>query len=299
MKSLAPLLAFLFSAGSRIHAASLSTGTALMDFDRTAWDALAAEIGLPTPVLTLDSFFDADGATARNYNQILRDPSTNAIYTGQVYRMNGSTVTNLEGRTSQPTTFFFTPGNPSQHTGAIGLAGIARFAVSGGGSLLYGDYTLQYDAARIARGGTGWYLKGNIPPVAPAFDLLQVALEETASTLRLTGDLAVTFELAHFLYSTPADALRVVGTFEFTAGIAGVATPPALREFRVVDGSLILLGTGSPGGSYTLETATNLELPALSWSPAVTGTFDALGNSSNSLPVLPADSVRWFRLQQP
>ena len=299
MKPLAPLVASLFSAGFLIQAASLSTGTAVMDFDRTAWNTLAAEIGLPTPVLTLDSFFDAEGSAARNYSQILRDPSTNAIYTGQIYRMNGATVTNLEGRTSQPTTFSFTPGNPSQHSGAIGLAGIARFAVSGGGSLLYGDYTLQFDTARVARGGTGWYLKGNIPPVAPVFDLLQVTIEENATTLRLTGDLAVTFELANFLYSTPADALRVVGNFEFTGAVAGIVAPPVLREVRLVGGSLILLGAGSPGASYILETATNLELPVFSWSPAVSGTFDGFGNSSNSLPILPADSVRWFRLQQP
>lgn len=298
MKPFAPLLASLLLSGSQVQAASLSAGTAVLDFDRAAWEALAGEIGLPTPVLTLDSFFDAEGAALRNYSQILHDPSTNAIYTGQIYRMNGATVVNREGRTTQPTTFSFTPGNPSQHTGAIGLAGISRFTVSGGGSLLYGDFTLQYDPARIARGGTGWYLKGNIPPVAPVFDLLHVSLTETATTLRLTGDLAVTFELANFLYSTPGDALRDVGDFEFSATVSRVGEPPVLREVRVVDSAVLLLGTGTPGASYTLETATNLELPA-SWTPAATGTFDGGGMSSNSLPVLPADSVRWFRLKQP
>lgn len=281
------------------QAATLSSGTAVVDWDAAAWDSLAGDIGLPRPVLTLNSFFDAEAVAARNYSQILRDPPTNAIYTGQSYRMNGPVVTNLDGRTSQPTTFQYTPGDPEGHSGAIGLAGISRFSVSGGGALLYGDYTLQFDEARRARGGSGWYLKGNIPPVAPAFDLVQVRLQETGNRLQLDADLAVTFELAHFLYSTPSDTLRDVGEFHFSATVVeGQPGGPVIREARMEEGALVLLGSGgTPGASYTLRSASSLD--EATWSEVKTGTFDAGGASSNSVPLLLPDRARWFRLEQP
>ncbi len=219
MKSIIAALLCAVSA----HAAALVSGSATIDYDKAAWDQLAADLGAAPPVLTLDEFFDQAAANARNYNQVLHDEvQANPAYTGQVYTMNGPTVTNLLGRTTQPTTFNYTPGNPQGHTGAIGLGGIARFAVSaaaGGGKLLYGDFTLLYDAGRIDLGGTGWYLKGNIAPSAAAFDILNVVVTETANTLTISGDLGVTYELANLLYSTPADAGRDVGNFTFTAQV--------------------------------------------------------------------------------
>jgi hypothetical protein len=87
--------------------------------------------------------------------------------------------------------------------------------------LLYGDYTLQYDPTRIGGiyKGTGWYLKGNIPPTAAAFDILNVNVTETPTTLTISGDLGVSYEVANFLYGTPTDQGADVGTFSFTGDL--------------------------------------------------------------------------------
>ncbi|MFO1461460.1 MAG: hypothetical protein U1G08_18915 [Verrucomicrobiota bacterium] len=301
MKHSGVLSAVVCLAAAPLNAASFSEGFAVVDWDRNAWDALAGDIGLARPVLTLNAFFDQDAVSVRNYSQILRDPPSNAIYTGQVYGMNGPVVSNLEGRTSQPTTFTFEPGNPEGHSGVIGLAGISRFGVSGGGSLLFGDYTLQFDAARRARGGSGWYLKGNIPPVAPAFDLRQVHIQENGDVFQLDADLAVTFEIANFLYATPSDALRDVGDFHFTARVdTGSGGLPRIRVAQIVEGSLILIGEGgTPGGTFALQSASAIHGLDTSWSTVSEGTFDSRGSSSNSVPLPVMDLTQWFRLQQP
>jgi len=207
----------VLSAVSDVSADSLLNGSATINFDQNAWNNLASGYG-PTPVLTLSAFFNQTQANALTYDQTLTNVQVGASYTNQVYAMNGPTVTNLAGRTTQPTTFVYYPGHLTNHTGSIGLGGIARFDVYGGayGELLYGDYTLQFDTNRIALGGSGWYLKGNIPPAAAAFDLLNVTTLETNNTLTISGDLGVSFEVANFLYATPGDTLAIVGNLTFT-----------------------------------------------------------------------------------
>lgn len=215
-RSLAPALAPV----------TLTSGSATIYYHKAGWDALAAGAGGPN-AFTLDEFFNLQAVTAMTYSQVLHDEvQASPSYTGQVYPMNGPTVVNITtpapARTNQPTTFAFTPGNLEGHTGSIGLGGIARFAVAagaGGGKLLYGDFTLQYDVDRIEIGGTGWYLKGNIPPAAAAFDILNVSVTETPTTITIAGDLGVSFEVANLLYNTPDDAGRDVGDFTFTATI--------------------------------------------------------------------------------
>jgi hypothetical protein len=203
----------------------LSGGSATINYIKSAWDNLASGFGAGPNVLTLDSYFDQAAADARTSVQILSGPAIpGSSYTGEIYAMNGASVINLAGRTTQATTFDFTPGSPQTHTGAIGLGGIARFSVStlaGGGSLLYGDYTLQYDATRIGGLylGTGWYLKGNIPPTAAAFDILGVSVVETPGTLTISGNLGVSYEIANFLYGTPSDQGANVGSFTFTGQV--------------------------------------------------------------------------------
>ncbi len=211
---------FLSTPAANAHAARLLSGAATVDFDKTAWDGLAAGLSLGLPVLTLDEFFNQAGVSSRTSTQILSDEvQATPSYLHQFYAMNGSAVTNLAGRTNKPTTFSFTPGNAEAHSGAIGLAGIARFSTILG-PLVYGDYTLQYDADRQLVGGTGWYLKGNIPPAAAAFDLVNVNVVESPGFLSITGDLAVSYEVANFLYGTPADAGKDVGNFTFSAAVS-------------------------------------------------------------------------------
>ncbi len=205
-------------------AATLGSGSATINYIKSAWDNLASGYGLGPNLLTLDSYFDRAAADSRTSAQIQSGPAIpGSSYTGETYSMNGASVINLTGRTNQPTTFSYTPGNPQGGTGVIGLDGIARFTVAQpvGGVLLYGDYTLQYDPTRIGglKLGTGWYLKDNIPPAAAAFDILNVSVIETPTTLTISGDLGVTYEVANLLYSTPTDQGANVGSFTFTAQV--------------------------------------------------------------------------------
>ena len=214
----------LLHQNATLSAATLGSGSATINYIKSAWDNLASGFGLGPNLLTLDSYFDQAATDARTAAQIQSGPAIpGSSYTGQIYAMNGTSVINLTGRTTQPTTFSFTPGNPQGGTGVIGLDGIARFTVAPpvGGVLLYGDYTLQYDATRIGGLylGTGWYLKGNIPPSAAAFDILNVNVVETPTSLSVSGDLGVSYEVANFLYSTPTDQGANVGSFAFTAQV--------------------------------------------------------------------------------
>jgi len=227
---------------------TLVSGSATINYDQTVWDSLASGFG-PTPVLTLGAFFDQADANARTQAQLLSDPNPGggaAPYTGEVYAMNGPSVVNLPTRYTQPTTFSFTPGDLAGGAGSIGLGGVARFDVYGGtlGSLLFGDFTLQYDSSRIPLGGTGWYLMGNIPPAAAVFDLLDVNIVESPGSFNISGDLGVSYEVANYLFDTPGDALADVGNFSFTAttvpepsaiALVGVATlVPWLRRSKTI-----------------------------------------------------------------
>ena len=224
---------------SSAKADTLASGSATIDYDQAAWESLASGYG-PAPVLTLSAFFDQAQADARTESQLLSDPAPATNYLGEVYNMYGATVTASQGGGyAQPTTFTFTPGQLTLATGAIGLGGVTRFAVYGGayGNLLYGDFTLQYDSSRQAIGGSGWYLKGNIPPAVAAFDLLNVNIIESSGSFTISGDLGVSPEVANYLYNTPSDALKDVGNFTFT----GIAAIPEPSTGALVAGGLGLL----------------------------------------------------------
>ena len=286
---------------SRLAAETLVSGVAQMDLDPAAWNTLASGIGSTPPVLVLDAFFDQEAANARDYGQILADASpVIPTYAGQRFVMNGPTVTNQTGRTTQPTTFAYTPGDLTNHTGSIGLGGITRFRVSSGGNLLYGDFTLFYSATRHRFGGSGWHLKGNIAPSVAAFDLLNPQIQESPEGFTLSGDLAVSFEIANFLYATPSDALRDVGDFTFTGRLA-VASQAALLAApeQVGDSWRIRAIGGSPGASFTLRASPDPTLPSASWTLVASGTLDGAGAASIPLPISVATPSGFFRLLPP
>ena len=191
------------------YADTLASGSATINFYESAWTNLASGYG-PTPVLTLSAFFNQTQSDTLSESQLLTNSAPSDSYSNEVYGMYGSTVTNASGQYAQPTTFNFTPGQLTNATGVIGLGGVARSDVYGGayGELLFGDYTLQYSTSRLALGGSGWYLEGNIPPAAAAFDLLPSSLNivQSAGSFTISGELGVSYEVANYLYDTPADA---------------------------------------------------------------------------------------------
>jgi len=211
-----------FAAAMSLHADVLVSGGATIDFHKSAWDSLAGGASVPGfEALTLDETFDQAGAASRTSAQILADEVVaSPSYVGLSYAMNGPQVVNLAGRTAQPTDFQFTPGDLTAHTGSIGLGGISRWTVNpllGGGKLAFGDFTLRYDADRIAVGGSGWHLVGNIAPAGTLFDLVNVTTSASGNSVSISGDLVVSYEVANFLLATPADQGKDVGDFRFTA----------------------------------------------------------------------------------
>lgn len=281
-------------------ARTLVSGGATIDYDKAAWDTLAANFGAP-PVLTLSGYFDQAAASALTSDEILTNAQSGFSYVNQAYAMNGPTVNNLPGRTTQPTTFSWLPGAVTNHTGSIGLGGIARFAVLGGagGNLVFGDFTLQYDSARLPLGGTGWYLKGNIAPAAAAYDLLNVTVAETETSLSISGDLSVSFDVANFLYATPADTLKDVGNFNFTGYTVAITTPRISGVTRS-GGNLVVRGlNGVPGTRCFLVSSADVTAPSSNWASVGSGVFDATGACSITIPINPSEPARFFRLRQP
>lgn len=281
-------------------AAKVFAGKAVINYNQSAWESLASGFATP-PVLTLSAFFNQAQANALTQSQLLNTNQTGYAYTNEIYAMNGATVTNLSSRYTQPTTFVYPRGNLTNETGGIGLGGVARFAVLGGlgGSLLFGDYTLQYDNSRVALGGSGWYLYNNIPPSAAAFDLINVSVVETDNYFTISGDLGVAFEVANFLFATPGDTLADVGKFNFT-GYTVPFTTPVVSSLAVSGGNVTLRGTnGLAGSGYSVLSTTDLALPVASWDISGTGNFAGDGTTTNSIPVNSGERARFYRLQQP
>ena len=281
-------------------ARTLVSGLATIDYNKTAWDALASGFG-PAPVLTLTGFYDQAAASSLTTGEMLTNTQSGFSYVGQPYAMNGATVSNLPGRTAQPTTFIWTPGSVTNHDGRIGFGGVARFGVFGGagGNLLFGDLTLEYDSARIALGGSGWFLHGNIPPAAPVYDLLNVTVTESDNSLTIAGDLGITFEIANFLFATPSDWLKDVGDFRFT-GYTIALTTPRIGSVSVLGGNLVIRGAnGVPGTACELQSASSVTASGGAWTTASSGVFDAAGACSFTIPINTAEPARFFRLRQP
>lgn len=216
----------------RVDADVLVSGSATIDYHKGAWDSLAGGSSVSGfEALTLDEVFDQAAAGAVTGSQLSSiEQQANPSYSGLVYAMNGSTVDNLAGRYSKATDFSFDAGSLTPVTGAIGLGGVSRWAVNpllGGGKLLFGDFTLKYDVARVALGGSGWHLVGNIPPAGVLFDLVNVVTSLGQDSLSISGDLTVSYEVANFLFATPADQGVDVGDFRFT-GTTAVPEPSTL-----------------------------------------------------------------------
>jgi fibronectin-binding autotransporter adhesin len=79
-----------------------------------------------------------------------------------------------------------------------------------------------------------------------------------------------------------------------------VPTPPVVNPPVISGGNLILTGSGgSPGGSYTLLTSTNLTIPIADWTTNTTGTFGVSGAFSNAIPVGNSQMGQFFLLRIP
>jgi autotransporter-associated beta strand protein len=97
-------------------------------------------------------------------------------------------------------------------------------------------------------------------------------------------------------YTWDLSQLHVNGSIR----VASVVLKPKVNIPRIVDGNLIMSGTGgTPGGAYTWLTSPNVTAPLATWTTNSTGVFDANGAFSNAIVVNPADPVRFFNLRVP
>jgi hypothetical protein len=232
MALLAALAAFMPAAAT---AATISGGTLILNLDR---DALAASIALDAtaaPSIYLEEFFDAQAAATRTNTQLLEDHLVAGVdeiqATGLEFAVNGPTVSNPQGRNSQPTTLAFDPSDlEGSVTGAVGFGGAVRFRIdtgTQGNRILSGDYTLEYNAANIDldTGRSGWTLYNHLYYRAESFYLFNVVTDLTTATLFLSGDLGLGSSFNHLGGTTNA----IVGNFSFQGNL--VPIPAAVWLF--------------------------------------------------------------------
>ena len=74
---------------------------------------------------------------------------------------------------------------------------------------------------------------------------------------------------------------------------------PGFDAPYVSGGNLILTGTGTPGGSYTLLTSTDVAAPVSAWTTSATGVFNSAGVFSNAIPISASPPAHFFRLRTP
>ncbi len=92
------------------------------------------------------------------------------------------------------------------------------------------------------------------------------------------------------------------GTFNPATGevTITVGAPPVVNPPYTSGGNIVLTGTGgSPNGSYSWLTSTNVTAPVSEWTTNSTGVFSETGSFSNAIPVNPSEPARFFRLKTP
>lgn len=95
-------------------------------------------------------------------------------------------------------------------------------------------------------------------------------------------------------YSFSMDKLTEDGTIVVTT----VPAPSQITGITFVGTDIVLTATGgTPGGAVNVLGSSNLALPINQWSVAQSGSFDANGNLTVSIPVGTEPGPRFFTLQ--
>ncbi|MDR3459655.1 MAG: autotransporter-associated beta strand repeat-containing protein [Verrucomicrobiae bacterium] len=146
-------------------------------------------------------------------------------------------------------------------------------------------YHAGNDDVYVYRNPTGATESANVPALIKlaqadmSFDGLSIAAAHAAATIKV-------------------DEIRLGESW------ASVTVPkvysPRIDFVNFSGGNVVLTGSGgAPGSGYTWLTATNVAAPSATWTTNSAGLFDGSGAFSNSIPVIPAESGRYFRLRIP
>lgn len=213
----------------------LQSGLATIDLDPAAWLSLKSQ--------TVTAVFNKTDMDTMDTPALLAAPLGSPSTTGLPFEMYTSNApTGLAGRGPVNTTFDYNGTDATTSIGTIGLAGAWKTnSTVFTGQLIFGDFSLHYDAARVGvnAGGTssGWTLTNHVSFAASTADLANVTLVNGTDGFTLSGDIALNAGSAGFLGGT---AGQDVGDFSVT--VSSVPVPAAVWLFG--SGLVGLVGFG-------------------------------------------------------
>ena len=128
------------------------------------------------------------------------------------------------------------------------------------------------------------------------------SVQRVTFTSSTAGPLAANVAAVKFDFTTPVPENGWTGYGEI--GVFGTpsasSTPPTINSARASGGNLILTGSGgTPSGSYTLLTSTNVTAPLATWTTNTGGSFNGSGAFSNAIPINLGEAARFFRIKTP
>jgi hypothetical protein len=295
MKTLRHLLVGLLavSAASAVTI-PVTSGSIVVDFDAAA--LASVNIGSDPNIggLILEEFFRGNDDRNRTRSQILTDqlvPNFTAIPTNShKFEINGTSVTNLAGRTRKPSTLSYDPANVAgTATGEIGLTGVTRFIGDFTGLFIIGDFTFRYDPTRGWM-FVNWFDFGN----TPAFETANVTVTATGGKLIITGDITISEEFD--LFFLPGDHGKDIGNFRLETPL-DISAPAVPAIGNLGAGGLQISVTGKGNAIYQLQWSSNLT----NWftvGPKVNGTGVPIQWTDNGPPLTPSfpTGTRFYRL---
>jgi len=118
------------------------------------------------------------------------------------------------------------------------------------------------------------------------------------------GELATHVAAVEFNFTTPNGGGKNGWEGYSELSLFGAASAPldtlTVHSTMISGGQLILTGTGgTPNGSYTWLTSTNVATPLTDWTTNSVGAFDGSGAFSNAIPVTSSPSPSFFVLRIP
>jgi len=289
-----------------------SAGTAVLDI-RRGTNVLNAGL-IQTDNLLLNNgtgFFEFNGGT---------------LITSESTVDNGSSL--VVGNGSSPATHNLT-GN-GLHTFNNGLAINAAATLTGNGTVV-GPLTVQSGGNLSPSAPLGLLVLSN-SPVLQGTVFMQISKKginrtnnqiHVAAPLTYGGNLIVSGLGLDEL--TAGDSFPLFSASSYGGSFTSVILPPLDPSLMwtnklLLDGSIAVVqrppptisgvlksGTnlvfdvsgGSPGGTYTLLTSTNVALPLSAWATNSTGSFDALGGITIIRGINPAETQRYYKVRVP